>query len=86
MDYIIITEDRTPLCFENGYIVIYGDKEDAVNDSTASDWGIVEIEYESNTATLYWHGDVVGWFEYDIEDEDDYENKLKESVAMAFMS
>lgn len=85
-DYVIIKDDKTPLCFESGYVVIYGDKEDAVNDTIASDWGIVEVEYEDNTATLYWNGDIIGWFEYDTDNEDDYEDKLKESIAMAFMS
>lgn len=86
MDYIIIKEDKTPLCFENGYIIVYGDKEEANGDTIASDWGTIEIEYENNSATLYWHGDIVGWFEYDTNNEDDYQSKLKEAISMAFMS
>ena len=86
MDYIIITEDKTPLCFEDGNVIVYGEKKEAMDDTTCSDWGVMEVEYEDNTSTLYWNGDVVGWFEYDTDDEDDYQSKLKESIAMAFMS
>lgn len=86
MDYIIIKEDKMPLCFENGSVIVYGSKEEAIGDTIASDFGTIEIEYDGSTATLYWNGDIVGWFEYDTNNEDDYQNKLKESVEMAFMS
>jgi hypothetical protein len=86
MDYIIIKEDKTPLCFDDNSIVVYGDKHDALEDLAENDFGLVEIEYDGNAATLYFDGEIVGWFEYDTNDEDDYQSKLKESVSMMFLS
>ena len=85
-DYVIIKDDKTPFCFENGDVVVYGEKVDAIYDTICSDWGIMEVEYDNNTSTLYWQGDMVGWFDYDPNNEADYQSKLKESIAMAFVS
>lgn len=86
MDYIIIKEDKTPLCFDDNTIIVYGEKQDALEDLSTTDCGLVEVEYDGNAATLYFDGEIVGWFEYDTDNEDDYQNKLKEAISMAFMS
>lgn len=86
MDYIIVKEDKTPLCFDDNTIIVYGDKYEAVEDLEPTDLGLVEIEYDGNSATLYFDNEIVGWFEYDTDNEDDYQNKLKEAISMAFMS
>lgn len=92
MDYIIIDENNKPLVFEDGDIIVYGSKEEAMDDfSDNSDSAIVSIDYDTyngkETATLYLDGNVIGWFSYDIrydDDETEFQSKLKKVIGDCF--
>jgi len=49
MDYIIVEKNGKPLHFPDGDVIIYGDKQEAINDCTRGD-KLAQLDYQFNGA------------------------------------
>lgn len=85
-DYIIINRYGNPVCFNNGDIIVYGDKQEASDDLYKTDIGLATIAYSIENgvqiATVFSTTDKnkkLGQFTYsDIENN--FQEKLKKFV------
>ena len=85
-DYIIINRYANPVCFNNGDIIVYGDKQEASDDLYKTDIGLATIAYSIEngiqTATVFSTTDKhkqLGTFTYS-DTENNFQEKLKEFV------
>lgn len=82
-EYIIITDDKKALCFQNEPydIVIYGDYEEAKTDfSPANDLTIATLVFDRDECYIFVNGNEVGKFEYN----ENTQNKVNGIVKSNF--
>lgn len=86
-DYIIIENDGYPLTFADATIVVYGDKQEALDDLGGDDMGISVLRYggrnkgfQDVTVFKPCSNEIHGTFTYNFRLEEDFQKCLKSFI------